>query len=476
MAPHHGNLGNTSGARHTEVGHGALLPLRTFQDAARVTSATVPQRWTCSRCGVHSCEPSCFANPPSNGRRARDVRCIACHVDSRGKGIGRLPLITLVPLAMAFVVAETWSGFLALLLLSALALVVLVPLSIVLHELAHALVATLVGLEVGGFVLGTGPVIWAGELRGVPAEVRTFPGGGFTSLGCNGTSWPRLRFWLATAAGPAADVALTILAVAFWVPFSNAVSAPVAALCVAITATSVAINLFPFLHRQFGDLAATDGLILLLLPTISRDSLLAGWRISAPLFRARLSLARGAFATAHAASMEGLARAPGHAQLQLYLSASLIYQNGAQAALDVLRRILGEIGSVEPIWRAVAQSDASVALMLCKRGTVEEAAAMKEADELSRLAFEAFPCLLSQRFARAVVLTWTGRAPEALQLLARRPYRGAARSLCGERLVATALALRSLGNHEDAARALAAARDFWPPSAGLYESLAAGQQ
>ncbi|HWE92444.1 MAG TPA: M50 family metallopeptidase [Tepidisphaeraceae bacterium] len=86
--------------------------------------------------------------------------------------------------------------------------------SIIPHELAHALVARLTGIEVFQISLGYGRVIATHRVRGVVIEIRAIPGIGTVSgatLRMSGWRWRRIAF---IAAGPLANAALC--AIALW--------------------------------------------------------------------------------------------------------------------------------------------------------------------------------------------------------------------------------------------------------------------
>jgi Zn-dependent protease len=75
-------------------------------------------------------------------------------------------------------------------------------LSIVGHELSHAAVARSVGSKVFGIVIGMGPTLWRGTIRGVEVDWRKLPIGGYIRHQRCATDDSRWRPILIAGAGP----------------------------------------------------------------------------------------------------------------------------------------------------------------------------------------------------------------------------------------------------------------------------------
>lgn len=371
--------------------------------------------------------------------------------------------------AVASTVAETASAFWVVLLIAAVTLTVLLPLNTLLHEAAHAFTGKILGLELGGVIFGSGRALWTGEVLGVPVQMQSLSTFGRTYLGCYGCSRPRLRLWIATLMGPALNAAMVALGLHFWEPLSNAVGVPVAALWIATNAFSLVVNLFPFAFEEQGQRYRSDGLAMLQIPGAGADTM-ASYGLVAPTIRAWLAWERADYAASRSAALLGLTRDPDNAFLQLTVAACMLHAKETDAALVIFRRSSAD-PDIGPLLRAFAKNDAAVALLLLKRGTQDEAAALAEADELSRQAFEDYPCLLSLRCGRALILSWRGDGDEALRLLEYPHFAHASREHRADRIATQAFALRSLGRTEEASRAVAAARRISPAS---VESLAIG--
>jgi hypothetical protein len=84
-------------------------------------------------------------------------------------------------------------------------LFVLSPLALVVHELGHLITARLLGVEVGGFGIGQGRTLWAGEVGGLPIRILAWPMSGRVYLGGFRLPGLRPRIALTTLMGPGAN-------------------------------------------------------------------------------------------------------------------------------------------------------------------------------------------------------------------------------------------------------------------------------
>jgi len=112
---------------------------------------------------------------------------------------------------------------------------------IVIHEMAHFLVAYNLGLAVASCELGTGPALWHRQWKGINFNVRLFPWEGKVRMAFTSRKkWKNLSF---IAAGPAANI-LTFLAL--WTPGSQASDFASISLLVGL------LNLNPFWNGSDG--------------------------------------------------------------------------------------------------------------------------------------------------------------------------------------------------------------------------------
>jgi len=98
--------------------------------------------------------------------------------------------------------------------LAGLLLVVVGPVVVVVHELAHAVVGRLMGFDVAEVQFGTGPAWWTFWVGRVRVTVRNWPDHGYVVVHYRSRRWLRARIVALGLAGPAADLASC--GVAWW--------------------------------------------------------------------------------------------------------------------------------------------------------------------------------------------------------------------------------------------------------------------
>lgn len=90
---------------------------------------------------------------------------------------------------------------------------VAVWISVLTHELCHALAARLVGLRVHGVVWGNGPVLFRGVFWGVPYRIHFFLWSGMTHSEIRDGRWFRLRRLVVVLAGPMSHLVMLFMVV-----------------------------------------------------------------------------------------------------------------------------------------------------------------------------------------------------------------------------------------------------------------------
>ena len=142
-----------------------------------------------------------------------------------------------------------------------------------LHEVAHALVARLVGWSVVGFRVGIGPVITRANWLGVPVELRLFPIVGMVEVLPKNLRSPRLKNAIIYAAGPGIELLIAGLLTAY-LGWDTMLSPTDSYFVAALQATTLAavfgagFNLIPF-SPQPG--VVTDGLGICLSPFLKDE-------------------------------------------------------------------------------------------------------------------------------------------------------------------------------------------------------------
>lgn len=135
-------------------------------------------------------------------RRARWY-CPNCH--ARGQRrintamLATAPMLGLAGLILKLVNPELLLGNL---LINLFLLGLFLAITIVPHELGHALAARLCGFDVYGIVVGSGPSVFHTRIFGIPAEFKLLPIGGVALAEPTRASWLRTKWFIFVAAGP----------------------------------------------------------------------------------------------------------------------------------------------------------------------------------------------------------------------------------------------------------------------------------
>lgn len=354
--------------------------------------------------------------------------------------IGWLVLARVFPLA-----PPTGTGLGSLLLDALPIYVLLIPV----HELGHAVAAWLVGLRIERVIVGEGPRLVEGTIRGVTIELRLLPLGGVTvpRPGMLG-AFIRSRYWLVVAGGPAANVLVHVLCAAI-------VNDPGAGVPLRQVMFEVAfmnswlllLNLIPF--RTSGG-QPSDGLQLVTIPFVG-PTVVHQTRLVRYAQHATEALAREDLDGAQRWCEAGLEALPRDVVLRQLLGFVQHRRRDYERARQVWKEALADARA--PAAQYLLQS--CIAWVDVLVGGEDRLA---EADRLSRelsLVSDA-----AQRHTRGAVLLRLGRLDEALPLLKARLYLGGPKhprdiAACHALLaVATALA----GERDAAARHLETAR------------------
>ena len=168
----------------------------------------------CDRCALTSTLPATY----KRARKLNETLCPRCWyrdcVDEARRNQVKTWITAGIALAITFA-AGSWV-FVNLMIVTTL---MLLP-SIVVHELGHAVAATLLRFDVFRIVLGIGPVRFELRLFGYLWQVRRYLRGGLLQCAPVGMRDLRRRYLLVVAAGPAANfvvgaAALAVLATSY---------------------------------------------------------------------------------------------------------------------------------------------------------------------------------------------------------------------------------------------------------------------
>jgi hypothetical protein len=427
-------------------------------------STATSSTFTCARCGIVSSERTCFHFPVPHSPGPRDIRCVTCQREWQRRRLPRQAISAGLSLAV-FVGALLHSAIHSAgqMLLTWVACVLLLPIVIALHEAGHFVVARLMGMEIGAVAIGVGAKLWDGEIWGIPVQVNLLPLFGYVSLGLPAGAFARLRLWIATLAGPATNVGAMWLSAHYWTSLDALVGEVAPTLWIILNALIGFGNLIPYAGHREGRPFRSDGLALVKIPGESAKTL-RRYVASAPLMRAFQRYQRRNYTSAQADCLVALARDPDSDFARCLLSSCQgrlsLFNECREAVMPVLER------SAVPI--LVAWSKGNIALAILMSGDLQSKSI---ADRLSKEAYEAFPCLLSYRTSRALVLTWNGDPLTALSILEYGHYQTARPPESGQYAAAKALALRVLGRAREADSQMAVACALKTEQLDLLESV-----
>jgi hypothetical protein len=290
--------------------------------------------------------------------------------------------------------------------------------SILPHELGHALGARLVGLKIHGIVWGSGPVLARGVFRGIPYRLHAFPLAGVTYTEIRDGAWFRLQRLVVVLAGPMSQIVMLYIAVVLlrdaWQNESltlafSPLSSFIAANFLLLT------NLFPYINKATG--VPSDGKQILALLSPNGMQVYRQCEGRSAMTEAYLHLEARQWIAAKEAIRPSLERHPNDWNLGI-MSSLISGQMGMhEEALAKARQLL-ELESLNPAqeawtlnsiaWHQIAIGDPSFA---------------DEALKNSRTAYEAYPwepsCISNWGHAQALY----GNPDTALALLTDKRMR-----------------------------------------------------
>jgi Zn-dependent protease len=439
--------------------------------------ATAPPRtelrsvYRCARCGVESAERSCFVVPEPHDKSPHDTRCITCEQARVATGAveGALGILrTIFVPVMLLVLIQRGLGDLTVPILVATCF--MAPISIVAHELGHALAARLVGLEVGAIVIGVGRKLWSGEIFGTAVTLHAWPLSGLTFLGAQSLDFLRTRLWFATLMGPATNALLVVIASANWPDMVASVGVPLLSLWIITNALLALQSLVPRRFSHAGEMLSTDGLALLQIPRSTPEQL-ESYLFTASLLRAYARFERREYSGARDICLKGLEHAPDNLQLRVLLTACYSYLHKHASSLSLLMPLLKQYANADAGVRAAIENNTAFALLMSRPSAGYDSDMLIEADRLSASAFALYPCVLAYRSTRSLILTATGRPDQALDLLAYPHYATAERIPRGHCAIARAFALHRLGHATESQQAAAEAARLNPDNVGILAVL-----
>lgn len=403
----------------------------------------------CARCGIESGELTCFVIAERNGRMLADFHCIACERTPSHESALFAVMALLAPLTILLLIAE--KAVAAVSGLAVAAALLMYPVIIVAHELGHAIAGYLLGLEIGAIGVGHGRIVWRGTIRGIALNWHLWPATGRVYLGsASATSAGlRTRLWLAVLAGPLTNLVLCGATLATWHTLEPLVGVPLLSAWAATNALVGVTALIPMRSTDLGHPVRSDGLSLLQIPRLATKDLEA-YKNGVHLIRCLYLFDAGEYQPACVAAEEAMTRSPDRPAPRLLLSACHAMLGNYSDTLAVLTPILSTVKSEPPLVRAAVHNNVALALLMSSIGAPADDANLREADRLSAFSFGMYPCDMSYRSTRALVLTAIGQPEQALALLTYKHYDAATSRHRGHRELARAFALATLGKVTEA--------------------------
>lgn len=280
-------------------------------------------------------------------------------------------------------------------------------LSIIPHELGHAIAAWLLGMRVFNVVFGSGKQVFKFHLFGALFSFHWLPIGGLTRVAPKSLHWWRVKFLLMVLAGPAANaiIALTILYIS---RHRGGVPLP-AQLFLIANAVVFVTNLIP--RHLRGRNLNSDGLLILGAffekPEKTQQSHVTWFLLEAAVRRDKYKDPEGAAEWCK----KGLALYPNDVHL-LNMSGALCLDRCDYAEARERFMALLQPASALPGWRFIVLNNIAYADAL-----TGDPSLLPEADAYSEEAYRNIPWVASAIGTRGTVLVEMGRYEEGIRFL-----------------------------------------------------------
>ena len=365
----------------------------------------------CDRCGLQSDVEQAFSTEKRLLRRPRHF-CPDC----TGKRYVRIFIaeIGLLVAAGILLFAINPSSSTAIFYLEiSLFLILMAPL-IVMHELAHALVAGLVGLRIFGIVMGMGRPVWQGKFLGMDWVINILPISGVTMVGARPVPHIRSKLFLIHLAGPAAHI-LVALVCQFAL---QTVLLPVWAfhflrVLVYANVMLAAVNLFPRKVAMTTGMQGSDGWQLLRTPFMTQSELTRQY-VGCLAGEAMQAYAANDLSAAKMWVEKALALDADSGVARNILGIIRMAQREYQAARETFVGLLDSEAGKEPGLHYLLLNNIAYLNALLR-----DPALLPEADQFSAEALQHLPWVPAVTGTRGTVLVELGRLEEGIALLKR---------------------------------------------------------
>ncbi|MEW5828286.1 MAG: site-2 protease family protein [Chloroflexota bacterium] len=373
-----------------------------------------PEPIECERCHRTSTLEAAFVRRKrAAGGRSRGV-CFECEGKRQVNSILFLTIFSLVFACFnANLAPNSAIGNFYLLLFWGL--LACIPL-LVLHELAHAAAARLLGFRVFAIHLGMGGPLLATRFLGLTWVIHPAPVSAVTVIAGPELGYYRLRLFFITLAGPGLHA---LLAAAAWFTYHNFGLPGTWYLVLFWTNVFLlAVNLFPRKALVAVGATGTDGLSLLQIPRMGRDELqkrFAGYYLLGTV----AEVERGDHREAIRFAEQGAALYPGEPNILNALGYARIYTGEYSRSRDYFLQALALEEKLTPAMEAIMLNNVAFADLL-----LDDPALLPEADAYSDRACQAYfwePAVLG---TRGGVLIALDQAKEGLDLLRQSLEKG----------------------------------------------------
>jgi len=280
------------------------------------------------------------------------------------------------------------------------------------HELGHALAALAVGMRVFTVTVGwSGRILLVAQVFGYDFVFRSIPLGGSAHIGPKSVRFARLRYFIAVLGGPLANLLLIVLAL-WLIDDSSREDITYWALAAFIYGNIIklALGLFPRKVRHERRRIPNDGLILLQIFRMSRTSIDA-WHSTTFYYEALEALERGNVSDARRWLANGVEAYPDNSWSESMQASILTHEHKYREARDIYLAILSRPESKpefqSQLWNGIAWLDLRI----------DDPTLLEEADQFSRRAIEDDPWSSLVRGTRGSVLIELGQIDEGYPLV-----------------------------------------------------------
>jgi|GEM_PF-2468265 len=378
------------------------------------TPQPVPELIECERCHRASTLEAAFVRRKrATGGRSRGI-CFECEGRRQVNSVLFLAIFSLGFACLNFNLTpgSQFGNFYLLLFWGLLACVPL----LVLHELAHAVTAWLIGFQVFAIHLGMGRPLLAVRFLGVNWVIRPAPISAVTVIAGPELGYYRLRLFLITLAGPGLHAILAAVALPLYREFGF--SGQGYAVLFWANILLLAVNLFP--HKALVAVGATgtDGLALLTIPRMGRDELQKRFA-SYYLLGTVIEVERGDHRKALKIAEQGMTLYPEEPNILNALGYANIYTGEHTQSRDYFLQALALKEKLTPAMEAIMLNNVAFANLL-----LDDPALLPEADAYSEKAYQAYSWEPAVLGTRGGVLVALDRVEEGLKLLRQSLEKG----------------------------------------------------